>query len=161
YTSVQPKQVQKLSFNVAKAFDILGASKSGFTNLPGVIATNPASTTFVRTGATFVQTNEWPFKIGSTVQLTGQYRPDSLPSTEQISFGAQRFALGYQPGEPSGDSGWGASLGLNRACAPGFTYLKNSTPYIVYDMARVYLHSGTPVPRRLSSAGFGVRLTDS
>lgn len=34
-------------------------------------------------------------------------------------------------------------------------------PYIVYDMARVYLHSGTPVPRRLSSAGFGVRLTDS
>ncbi|AOJ10417.1 sugar transporter [Burkholderia mayonis] len=161
YTSVQPKQIQKLSFNVAKAFDILGASKSGITNIPGVIATNPASTTFVRTGATFVQTNEWPFKIGSTVQLTGQYSPDSLPTTEQISFGAQRFALGYQPGETSGDSGWGASLELNRAFAPGFTYLKNITPYVAYDMARVYLHSGTPVPRRLSSVGLGVRLTDS
>lgn len=162
YTGVAPKQVQKLSLNVAKAFNILGASKSQditsgttTTSIP-----SPTSLTFVRTGATFTQTNEWPFGIGTSVGLTGQYSPDSLPTSEQISFGAQRYALGYQPGETSGDSGWGMSLEVNRGFTPGYTYLKAITPYIAYDMARVYLHSGTPAPSKLSSVGIGVRLTD-
>ncbi|MXN73422.1 ShlB/FhaC/HecB family hemolysin secretion/activation protein [Burkholderia sp. 4701] len=163
YTSVGPKQVRKLSVNVAKGFDILGASKSQditvgntTTSLP-----SPISLTFVRTGATYTQTNEWPFRIGTSVSLTGQYSPDSLPTSEQISFGAQRYALGYQPGETSGDSGWGMSLEVNRAFSPGWTYLKTITPYVAYDMARVYLHAGTPQPKRLSSVGIGVRLSDS
>ncbi|RQQ17068.1 ShlB/FhaC/HecB family hemolysin secretion/activation protein [Burkholderia stagnalis] len=163
YTSVGPKQVRKLSVNVAKGFDILGASKSqditvgnATTSLP-----SPISLTFVRTGATYTQTNEWPFRIGTSVSLTGQYSPDSLPTSEQISFGAQRYALGYQPGETSGDSGWGMSLEVNRAFSPGWTYLKTITPYVAYDMARVYLHAGTPQPNRLSSVGIGVRLSDS
>jgi len=163
YTSVGPKQVRKLSVNVAKGFDILGASKSqditvgnATTSLP-----SPISLTFVRTGATYTQTNEWPFRIGTSVSLTGQYSPDSLPTSEQISFGAQRYALGYQPGETSGDSGWGMSLEVNRAFSPGWTYLKTITPYVAYDMARVYLYAGTPQPNRLSSVGIGVRLSDS
>ncbi|AIO34250.1 ShlB/FhaC/HecB family hemolysin secretion/activation protein [Burkholderia pseudomultivorans] len=163
YTSVQPKQVRKLSVNVAKAFDILGASKSQIGMSNGVATTyaDPVSLTFVRTGATFTQTNEWPFRIGTSISLTGQYSPDSLPTSEQISFGSTRYALGYQPGETSGDSGWGMSLEVNRAFSPGWTYLKSVTPYIAYDMARVYLHAGTPLPNRLSSVGLGVRLTDS
>jgi hemolysin activation/secretion protein len=122
---------------------------------------SPISLTFVRTGATFTQTNEWPFKIGTSVSLTGQYSPDSLPTSEQISFGSTRYALGYQPGETSGDSGWGMSLEVNRGFTPGWTYMKSVTPYIAYDMARVYLHTGTPSPSRLSSVGIGVRFTDS
>ena len=39
--------------------------------------------------------------------------------------------------------------------------MKSVTPYIAYDMARVYLHSGTPSPNRMSSVGIGVRFTDS
>jgi hemolysin activation/secretion protein len=160
YTSVDTNQVRKLSVNVAKAFNILGASKSEDVNsgTPGV---NPTSLTFVRTGATFVQTNQWPLQIGTSVSLTGQYSPESLPTSEQITFGAQRYALGYEPGETSGDSGWGMSLELNRSFVPGFTYMKTITPYLAYDMARVYLHTGTPSPSRLSSVGIGVRLSDS
>ncbi|MCA3862246.1 MAG: ShlB/FhaC/HecB family hemolysin secretion/activation protein, partial [Burkholderia sp.] len=163
YTSVEPKQVRKLSVNVAKAFDILGASKSqtGLVNGVGVTYADPTSLTFVRTGATVTQTNEWPFRIGTSVSLTGQYSPDSLPTSEQISFGSTRYALGYQPGEASGDSGWGMSLEVNRGFTPGWTYLKSITPYVAYDMARVYLHSGTPSPNRMSSVGIGVRFSDS
>ncbi|MDE1184633.1 POTRA domain-containing protein [Paraburkholderia sp.] len=161
YADVQTGQVRKASVNVAKAFDILGASKAGDSNIPGVIQTNPASITFVRTGGSFSQTNEWPLKIGTAVSLTGQYSPSSLPTSEQISFGAQRFALGYQPGEASGDSGWGASVEVNRAFALGFTYLRTITPYVSFDMARVYLHSGTPAPSKLSSVAFGFRISDS
>ncbi|MFM0200098.1 POTRA domain-containing protein [Paraburkholderia fungorum] len=161
YASAEPTQVRRASINVAKAFDILGASKSGDSNVPGNIVTNPASITFVRTGATFSQTNEWPLKIGTAVSLTGQYSAVSLPTSEQISFGAQRFAQGYQPGEASGDSGWGAMLEINRAFTPGFTYLRTLTPYISFDMARVYLHAGTPSPSKLSSIAFGFRISDA
>ncbi|MFL9907116.1 ShlB/FhaC/HecB family hemolysin secretion/activation protein [Paraburkholderia sp. RL17-337-BIB-A] len=161
YTSADPGQVRRASINVAKAFDILGASKSGDSNVPGTIVTNPASITFVRSGASFSQTNEWPLKIGTAVSLTGQYSAVSLPTSEQISFGAQRFAQGYQPGEASGDSGWGAMFEINRAFTPGFTYLRTLTPYISFDMARVYLHAGTPSPSKLSSIAFGFRISDA
>ncbi|WGS51390.1 ShlB/FhaC/HecB family hemolysin secretion/activation protein [Paraburkholderia sp. D15] len=161
YTSVQTGQVRRASVNVAKAFDILGASKAGDSNVPGQPVTNPASITFVRTGASFSQSNEWPMKIGTAVSLTGQYSAVSLPTSEQISFGAQRFAQGYQPGEASGDSGWGAMFEINRPFTPGFTYLRTLTPYVSFDMARVYLHAGTPSPSRLSSIAFGFRISDA
>ena len=58
--------------------------------------------------------------------------------------GAQRFAQGYQPGEASGDSGWGAMLESNRAFRPAFTYLRTLTPYISFDMARGLNGSSAP-----------------
>lgn len=161
YTNVETGQVRRASINVAKAFDILGASKAGDSNVPGTTVTNPASINFVRTGASFSQTNEWPLKIGTAVSLTGQYSGVSLPTSEQISFGAQRFAQGYQPGEASGDSGWGAMFEINRPFTPGFTYLRTFTPYVSFDMARVYLHAGTPSPSKLSSIAFGFRISDA
>ncbi|MFM0501697.1 ShlB/FhaC/HecB family hemolysin secretion/activation protein [Paraburkholderia caffeinilytica] len=161
YTNVETGQVRRASINVAKAFDILGASKSGDSNVPGSPVTNPASINFVRTGASFSQTNEWPLKIGTSVSLTGQYSAVSLPTSEQISFGAQRFAQGYEPGEASGDSGWGAMFEINRPFTPGFTYLRTFIPYVSFDMARVYLHAGTPSPSKLSSIAFGFRISDA
>jgi hemolysin activation/secretion protein len=161
YASVDTDQVRKASVNVAQAFNVLGASKSGDSNIPGAIETNPASITFTRTGASFSQTNQWPLKIGTAIAMTGQYSPDSLPTSEQISFGAQHFAQGYEPGEASGDSGWGASIEVNRGFTPGLTYLQTITPYISFDMARVYLHAGTPSPSKLSSIAFGFRISDA
>lgn len=162
YAEVDGNTVRKASVNVAKAFNILGASASGDINVPGAAQPqNPASITFVRTGANVSQSNQWPLGIGTTIAAIGQYSPDSLPTSEQISFGAQRFAQGYQPGETSGDSGWAASFELNRAFSPGFTYLRTITPYISFDVARVYLHAGTPSPSRLSSIALGFRITDA
>lgn len=105
YARVAPGVVRRASLNVAKAFDVLEASKSVETNIAGYAPQSPVSLTLVRSGASFTQSDEWPLKIGTVVSLTGQYSPDALPTSEQISFGAQRFALGYQPGEVSGDSG--------------------------------------------------------
>ncbi|PLZ03354.1 sugar transporter [Burkholderia sp. WAC0059] len=161
YTDVDGTQVRKVSVNVAKAFDILGASKAGDSNIPGVSETNPASLDFVRTGASFSQTNQWPLGIGTAVAATGQYSPDSLPTSEQIAFGGQRFAPGYEPGEASGDSGWGLGLEVNRAFSTSFTYLHTFTPYVSFDMARVYLHTGTPPPSKLVSVALGFRISDS
>lgn len=161
YADTRQGQTRRASLNVAKAFDVLGASKAADTNLPGVTETNPVSLTFVRTAASFSQTNEWPFKIGTTVALTGQYSPDSLPTSEQIAFGAQRFALGYEPGEAAGDSGFGASFEVNRAIAVTSRYLQTLTPYVSFDMARVYLHTGPAAPSKLASFALGFRISDN
>ncbi|HEV3430446.1 MAG TPA: POTRA domain-containing protein [Paraburkholderia sp.] len=160
YTDVQTGQVRKASIAVAKAFNVLGASKSADTNIPGLTLQNPASLNFVRTNASFSQSNDWPMGFGTVVAVIGQYSPVSLPTSEQISFGAQRFAAGYQPGEASGDSGWAYSLELNRPLKVGKVWLQTLTPYVSFDMARVYLHAGTPSPSRLSSASIGFRLSD-
>lgn len=161
YTGMDTGTVRRASINVAKAFDLLGASKSEDTNIPGVSATNPVSLDFVRTGATISQTNEWPYKIGTAFAATGQFSPDSLPTSEQIAFGSGHFAQGYQPGEVSGDSGWAASAEINRPFALGLAYLKSVTPYISVDTARVYLHNGTVKPARLASVSAGFRITDA
>jgi hypothetical protein len=94
------------SFNVAKAFDIPRASNPTTRTFRTWRVINPASIDFVRTGASFSLTNEWPLKIGTAIALTGQYSAVPLATFEQMSFGAQRFAQGHQPGEASGDSDW-------------------------------------------------------
>ncbi|CAB3777370.1 hypothetical protein LMG28688_00343 [Paraburkholderia caffeinitolerans] len=160
YTDVKPGQVRKASIAVAKAFDILGASKSAQTNIPGLALQNPVSLNFVRTNASYSQSNDWPMGFGTSIATTGQYSPNTLPTSEQISFGAQRFAAGYQPGEASGDSGWAFALELNHPFRLGKVWLQSITPYVSFDMARVYLHAGTPSPSRLSSASVGFRITD-
>jgi hemolysin activation/secretion protein len=161
YTGIGAGVVRRASLNVAKAFDVLGASKSVETNIAGYAQVNPVSLTFVRTGATYTQSDDWPLKIGTVFSVTGQYSPDTLPTSEQVSFGAGHFAAGYQPGEVSGDSGWGASFEVNRPVEIGMTYWKSLTPYVAVDAARVYLHGGTANPRRLSSVGIGFRVTDA
>jgi hemolysin activation/secretion protein len=94
YTGLDTGTVRHASVNVAKAFNALGASKDADTNIPGVVTENPVSLNFVRTGATVSQSNEWPYKIGTVVAAAGQYSPDSLPTSEQVAFGAQHFAQG-------------------------------------------------------------------
>ncbi len=160
YADVKTGQVRKASIAVAKGFNILGASKGADTNIPGVVLQNPVSLNFVRTTGSFSQTNDWPMGFGTSVAITGQYSPVTLPTSEQISFGAQRFAAGYEPGEASGDSGWAFLLELNHPFKIGQAWLQTITPYVSFDMARVYLHAGTPAPSRLSSASFGFRISD-
>jgi hemolysin activation/secretion protein len=161
YVGVQPDTTRRASLTVAKAVNMFGASKAAETNIQGLALVNPVSLTFFRSGATYTQTNQWPLKIATVVSMTGQYSPDTLPTSEQIAFGSGRYAAGYQPGEVSGDSGWGASFEVNRPLGIEWEYLKALTPYASIDAARVYLHGGTPTPRRLSSAALGFRVSDA
>jgi hemolysin activation/secretion protein len=161
YTAVSTGEVRKASASVSKAFNILGASKNVDTNIIGTSLNDPTSLTFVKTNVSYMQADDWPYGFGTVVAMTAQYSPASLPTSEQIAFGAQHFAQGYEPGEASGDSGWGASIELNHAFRPGHKWLQTLTPYVAFDMARVYLHAGTPLPSRLSSASLGFRISDA
>ena len=160
YADTSDGQSRKASVSISKAFNVLGASKSAFSNVAGVTPQNQVDIQFFKTNASYTQSNQWPLGIGTTFSLAGQYSPDSLPTSEQITFGGPRFGLGYQPGEAAGDSGWGASIEVNRAFNIGFTYFQTAQPYIEFDTARVYLHAGPTYPSHLASVALGVRFGD-
>lgn len=149
------------SVNVTKGLSVLGAGAHGESNIPGLVVTNPVDTTFWRVGGSVSQANQWPWwKLGTVVAATAQYSPQRLASSEQITFGGQRFALGYEPGEAAGDYGYAASFELNRPFTLPWAYLKTLTPYASYALAEVFLNAGTPVPHRLESVALGARVSD-
>jgi hemolysin activation/secretion protein len=155
------QQTRHATVVIAKGVNVLGASKDGFTNIPDESVTNPIDLNFTRVGGTVSQTNQLPLGLATSVSATGQYSAQSLPTSEQITFGAQRYALAYEPGEAAGDSGWAAAVELNRAFSVNTTYLKALVPYISYAIARTYLSKSSAAPVRLASLSVGLRISDS
>ncbi|MGI4859548.1 MAG: ShlB/FhaC/HecB family hemolysin secretion/activation protein, partial [Janthinobacterium lividum] len=153
--------VTRASVTIAKGIHALGASKDGFTNVAGQAPDNPIDLNFLRVGASVSQTRNWPLGFATNVSATGQHSSQSLPSSEQITFGGQRFGLGYEPGETAGDSGWGAALELNRPFSLSSAFLKALTPYLSYALARTYLSHANAPPARLATLAAGMRFSDN
>jgi hemolysin activation/secretion protein len=160
YTKASDTSAQKISVEIAHGLDALGASASTITQIGNTVLVAPADPQFTRYDATFIQSNVWPHRFGTVFNITGQYSNNTLPTTEQISFGGPRYGLAYDPGETAGDSGWGASLELNREYDVSTRWIKQVTPYLIGQFARVYLNVGVPTVAELGSAGVGVRWTD-
>lgn len=96
-----------------------------------------------------------------SVKLEGQYSPDSLYSSEEISFGGARFARGYNNSEISGDSGAGASIQASYRFDMEMFGGWAITPYTFLDQSKVW---NTTIDRqgdaRLMSTGLGVTLSN-
>lgn len=91
----------------------------------------------------------------------GQYSPDSLYSSEEISFGGARFARGYNNSEISGDSGIGASIQASYRFDVETLGGWAVTPYTFLDQSKVW---NTDVDgqgnHRLLSTGIGVTFSN-
>lgn len=96
-----------------------------------------------------------------TLRTEGQYSPDSLFSSEEITFGGTRFARGYNNSEVSGDSGLGASIQASYRFESEALGGWSITPYTFVDHANVW---NTDVDRqgdaRLFSTGIGVNFSN-
>ena len=160
FTQAAEKRTRKLGFGIAQGLDALGAASRGLTNIPGAFVANPTDVSFTRYNLNAMQSDTWPAHLVTVASVVGQYSHYRLPSTEQISFGGPRFALGYDPGSVSGDSGWGASLELNRSFKVSAKWVTMLTPYVLGQMARVYLNGSRPAADSLQTAALGLRLTD-
>lgn len=160
YLRASDTRMQKINLEIARGIDGLGANASVVTRFGNLVLVAPADPTFTRYDATFLQTDVWPHRFSTVFSITGQYSHNTLPTTEQVSFGGPRYGLAYDPGETAGDSGWGASLEVNQRYDLSNHWVRQVTPYIVTQFARAYLNVGTPAPAKLGSAGLGVRWTD-
>lgn len=157
--SVEEGRTLQAAFALAHGFDGLGAYSRTVSNL-GVVGIALPDVSFTRYTANVSWSQQWAHRLGTVLRATGQYSDDALPSTEQINFGGQNFALAYDPGDAAGDSGWAASAELNRAFATGAGWFDSVVPYVAYQAARVYLNGSRPFIDRLDSAVAGVRVSD-
>lgn len=138
------------SLGLYKGIDALGAQREN----------SLYDLNFFRTRLLLSQTTDLPFGFGLTLSGTAQLSPNQLAPSEQLTFGARHYALGYPPGEAAGDKGWGAAAEFSRPFALGMGWLKTLQPYLAADVARVD-GNGIGVGRRhLSSVALGLRLTD-
>jgi hemolysin activation/secretion protein len=160
FAKASDTSVRKINVEIAHGLDGLGASASTVVKVGNIVAVTPADPQFTRYDATFIQSNLWPHRFGTVFNITGQYSNNTLPTTEQVSFGGPRYGLAYDPGETAGDSGWGASAEVNRQFDVSTRWVKQVTPYLIGQFARVYLNVGTPTIAELGTAGVGVRWTD-
>lgn len=160
FVKASDTSVRKINVEIAHGLDGLGASASTAVRVGNTLIVSPADPQFTRYDVTFIQSNLWPHRFGTVFNITGQYSNSTLPTTEQVSFGGPRYGLAYDPGETSGDSGWGASVELNRRYDLSYHWIKQVTPYLIGQFARVYLNVGVPTTAELGTAGVGVRWTD-
>jgi len=162
YAQVGESGSSEIKLGVAKGFDAAGARKSITSNF-GYRAVPAYDLDFTRVNLDLRQTVKLPAGFGLTAAASGQYSDDILPSSEQVSFGSWRYAMGYPQGERSGDKGVGASLELNRRFGLGWKILSAAQPYALVDWARTWYNA--PGLRQyndavLSSVALGMRITD-
>lgn len=160
YAQAQEHGSRQASFGVARGLDVWGAGSRVDSNVAAAGLVSRDDVTFARYNLGYAQSRRWSGRYGAVLQLAGQYSPDRLPSSEQISFGGTRYALAYDPGAATGDSGWGGSLEFHRNFRPGARWLQSLVPYLLVQHARVYFDSGSPVVDQLGTAALGLRLSD-
>lgn len=162
YTEVTDKQTRSATLGVFKGFNGLGAQQS-YTTQPAGLAQilGPYDLSFWRYTLDAKQGYVLPMDFGVIVSAGAQYSNNTLPTSEQATFGGVRYGLGYPAGEIAGDRGWGASIELNHLFRMDYKYLKTVQPYLIADTARVYLSQGVITHDKLASIGIGVRLSDA
>jgi hemolysin activation/secretion protein len=87
YVKAHDNSTQKIDLEISHGLNALGASASVVTQVGNNVLVTPANAEFTRYDATFIQSNAWPQRFGTVFNITGQHSNDTLPTTEQISFG--------------------------------------------------------------------------
>lgn len=160
YAASSANASRRVGVGVAHGFDKWGASSRAITNVPGATLAAPSDVSFTRYNLSYAQGRTWNNRFGAVLSMAGQYSGNRLPTSEQISFGGPRFALAYDPGNASGDSGWGAALEFNRTYGRDSRWFKSLVPYLVAQHARVFLIDGRPPIEHLGTVALGLRLSD-
>ena len=162
YIQVSESQATDITLGVAKGFDAAGAKKDISTNY-GYSATPILDLDFTRYNLNAKQTFALPGQFGLVFSGARQYSSNILPSSEQVSYGSWRYAMGYPQGEQSGDKGIGVSAEINRRFGTGWQYLSSVQPYAMVDYARTWYNNKSLQElnqRHLSSVALGLRITD-
>ena len=162
YRDLLPTRSTEVGLGISQGFNSLGADKTVDTNY-GYSGVAQVDLNFTRYNLDLKQTFTLPGQLGVVLRGAAQYSDDVLPSSEQVSYGSWRYALGYPQGEKSGDKGVGLSAEINRRFGVGWQHLNSVQPYAVVDYARTWYNNRAIQennPGHLSSVGLGLRFTD-
>ena len=156
YADTSPTQSRRVVAGINQGLNAFDARQ----NEPGGIVRYDLD--FTRFTLSGTQTLVLPYQFGLAISALGQYSSNSLPTSEQITFGGPRYGRGYPAGELGGDKGFGASLEVNRRFATGLPYVTSVQPYVIADYAKAALNDKrfTLANDRLVSLALGLRVSD-
>ena len=98
-----------------------------------------------------------PAGFSMRVDVEGQYSPDELPSSQRFTIGGSRFARAYEPGEFSGDSGYGGNAELRRGVS-GCRWFPGRLTRFFYYVIEVIQGNDTSDRDSAAAAGLGLRV---
>jgi len=91
-------------------------------------------------------------------QVDGQYALNELPISERYSLGGAAFGRAYDPSEITGDHGLAGRMELDHL-ATSAGVLGHLSPYVFYDLGKVWPVNADAKAASLASAGLALRLT--
>lgn len=149
-----------VNVNLRRGLEILGSSKENDLNL----SRGQAVPDFTSLGVDMMHQHGLGKGFIGTARIAGQLASDPLFSAEEFGYGGQNFGRAYDPSEIIGDQGVSGSIELAYAGLKpsrlGNTSL-STTPFVFYDIGKVWNKDIGSVPESGSSAGMGVRLNHS
>lgn len=137
-----------------KGLDIFGARETGSPDLSR--AEGRSDFTLLNASLTRVQNLSGPWQVSAS--LSGQYTAVPLLASEEFGIGGQQFGRAYDPSEITGDKGIAASLELRYQA---FRFLNDElslTPFVFYDIGKIWNNDTANTNLSLSSAGAGLSL---
>ena len=145
---------------VRRGLEVLGSSKENDLNL----SRGQAKPDFTTLGIDVARQQALGAGFVGMARAAGQLASDPLYSAEEFGFGGQSFGRAYDPSEIIGDQGLSGAVELAYAqikpLSIGNTRLA-TTPFIFYDIGKVWNKDLGAKPESGSSAGIGVRLNHS
>jgi hemolysin activation/secretion protein len=161
----EPRWRSALSFELRQGLDGLGASDD-CNPIADCLAPNVPISNLGADPSAFVARLEGVVEVRPVPIVTVAVRPllqwsdAPLLSYEQVSLGNYTIGRGFEPGVALGDTALGASFELR----VGSVYPRDADafafePFVFLDVARTWIDDAlpTPDPRRVLSAGAGVR----
>lgn len=159
----------------------VGFSQSGFLGgrnganfeftqgLPILAATDPdrkdtsradSEPNFNKVTLDLVHTRSFMRRFDLRARATGQYGFIPLPASHEFALGGERYGRAFNPGELTGESGFGVSFEAGYNFEPGLPAIRRARPYAFYDFGVAWneqTSSSTPLRKSLGSTGLGVR----
>lgn len=141
----------QLNFSLHKGLDVLGSRATGEARLSR--AQGRSDFVKVKANLTRQQTLSKDFTLIGTVK--GQYAPHPLLSSEEFGYGGADFGRAYDPSEITGDKGVVTSLELRHTGVKPPNCLYVLSPFVFYDLGKVWNHDFGVEPVSAASAGLG------
>ncbi len=139
---------------LSKGLKFIDASDGSDLNL----SRTGAQPDFTKLDASYLRQQMVMNKFLIQTQVEGQYSNNSLFSSEEFGFGGARLGRAFDASEITGDSGIAAGVELHYT---GVELLQktHATPFIFYDIGRVWNQEPGRKSITASSTGAGVRLS--
>ncbi len=142
-----------LTMTLGQGIEILSASKKGDSNLSRV----EAEADFTKIDASYIRQQVIQNNILLINQLSGQYASGPLFSSEEFGYGGQQYGRAYDSSEITGDHGVATSVEL-RYLGLDPVYDMNISPFVFYDIGKVWDEDVGGGSLSASSAGIGVHM---